>query len=605
MRLVLSIILFCTFCLINLGGLVHNTGSSLACPDWPLCYGQIMPEMTGGILIEHSHRLLGALVGFLVIINLILTIRKTGKWSLSSKLSWLALCMVIFQGILGGLTVIYKLPTIISTLHLATSMAVICLFYFLLRNTWQQKEVTHKEYNLVKDSWPKNLRWFVGLSLFLVYGQIILGALMRHLGLGGACGVGQDHYFICYDMINSHPGPLPTSKEAWINAIHRYFAIFLAIFIFTWSTTYLSKIRSILPLNIFSSLRNRLYIVNVVLIIQILLGVFTVISEIGITITTLHLGGATLLLLALLEVHIFWKKVELSSGNYKIVSSFSDWLSLTKPRLSSLVLCTSLLGIMLAPGNVSVIVALSTMIGLYFVVSGACMMNCYAERNVDKYMDRTKNRALPAGRINPMHTFIVSVVLCTLGIFILYFFVNTLSAILCLIASLLYVFLYTPLKRHSPIALFVGAIPGAIPPLVGWVSVTNEVGFWGLLLFAMLFVWQVPHFLAIAIYHAKDYEKAGIKILPNTLGVQATKRRIFIFSSLLVAIALLPVYLEKPMTSTYVTMTLIIGSFFIFMAFRGLIIKNKQLELNWSRNYFWSTLFYLPLQLGVLVMFSS
>ncbi len=603
MRLVLFTILISTFLLINLGGLVHNTGSSLACPDWPLCYGQVMPEMTGGILVEHSHRLLGSLVGILIIFNLVLTIRKTGKFSFASKLSWLALLMVIFQGVLGGLTVIYKLPTLVSTLHLATSMVVICLIYLLFRKSFQSPEINAVSKNYDQKFWPKNLRWFLGLSLLFVYVQIILGALMRHLGLGGACGVGQEHYLVCFDMINNHAGPWPTSQEAWIHAIHRYFAIMVTAFIFLWTGIYQSKLKSLFTHEMYLSIKKRFLIINIVLVVQIFLGIFTVVSEIGIATTTLHLAGATILLLSLFETLIYWREIELTTGNIQLISTFSDWFNLTKPRLSSLVLCTSLLGILLAPGKVSLLVAASTMLGLYLVVCGACMMNCYAEREVDKFMDRTKNRALPSGRIAPNHCLMVSGSMCVLGIILLYVMVNTLSAILCLVASVLYVFFYTPLKRHSPIALFVGAIPGAIPPLVGWVSVTNEIEFWGLLLFAILFVWQLPHFLAIAIYHAKDYERAGIKILPNTLGVQATKVRIFIYSALLVAVALLPVYLEKSLATLYIVGTLVFGAMFIFIAFRGLLIKNRQMELSWSRNYFWSTLFYLPLQLSILVMF--
>ena len=193
--------------------------------------------------------------------------------------------------------------------------------------------------------------------------------------------------------------------------------------------------------------------------------------------------------------------------------------------------------------------------------------------------------------------------LSAVGILILYFFVNTLSAALCLLASVLYVFLYTPLKQYSPIALFVGAIPGAIPPLVGWVSVTNEIGFWGVILFAILFVWQLPHFLAIAIFHAKDYEKAGIKILPNVLGIHATKIRIFLYTFLLVAISLVPVYTERSQENLYLYLTLIFGGGFIALAFRGLMIKSTSMELNWSRTYFWTTLIYLPVQLCVLIVY--
>lgn len=601
MRIVLFLILICTFALINLGGLVHNTGSSLACPDWPLCYGQLMPEMTGGVLIEHSHRLLGSLVGILIIINLFLTIRKTGRRSLQTKLSWLALIMVIAQGILGGITVIYKLPTLISTLHLATSMLVISLMYLLFKksslNSVEIAEVSENQ----KTKWPKNLRWFIGMSLCFVYAQIILGAFMRHLGLGGVCGVGQEHFFLCFDMINNHAGPFPTSREAWIHATHRYFPVLLTLFISSWSIYYYQVIGKLGKQ--LQSLKIRLILINLFLYLQVVIGIWTVITEIGVLTTTLHLTGATILLLVLLDTFLFWREIEIKSDTFKIISTFSDWFSLTKPRLSSLVLCTSLLGIMLAPGNTSVLVSFATMFGLYLVVSCACMMNCYAEREIDRFMVRTRERALPAGRINPTHCLYMSAALCLTGIGMLFFMVNTLSAVLCLIAAILYIFFYTPLKRHSPIALFVGAIPGAIPPLVGWVSVTNEIGFWGLLLFTILFIWQLPHFLSIAIFHAKDYENAGIKILPNTLGVQATKIRIFIYSALLVSVALLPVYLEKSLESMYLIGTLLAGSFFIFMAFKGLLVNNKQLELNWSRNYFWSTLVYLPIQLSILVIF--
>lgn len=608
MRIVLFIILLCTLALISLGGLVHNTGSSLACPDWPLCYGQVMPEMTGGILIEHSHRLLGSLVGFLVILNLIFTIRATGKSSLQSKLSWLALIMVIFQGVLGGITVIYKLPTMVSTLHLATSMLVVCLIFLLFKKSSQTKTNISELPQEQKNIWPKNLRWFIGSSLILVYGQIILGALMRHLGLGGACGVGQEHYLVCFDMINNHAGPWVSSQEAIIHATHRYFAVVLGLFIFGWSIYYNKVINKLAHQindfkNISRPLKLKLFLINIFLITQIILGIFTVITEIGVFTTTLHLLVATLLLLALFDTLIFWKDVEAQAATSKILSSFQDWFSLTKPRLSSLVLCTSLLGIMLAPGSISILVAMSTMFGLYLVVSGACMLNCYAEREVDKHMVRTMDRPLPAGRISANHCLYVSILLCILGISLLFVMVNTLSAVLCLVAAILYIFLYTPLKRHSPIALFVGAIPGAIPPLVGWVSVTNQIEFWGLLLFSILFVWQLPHFLSIAIFHAKDYEKAGIKILPNTLGVQATKVRIFIYTTLLVAVALLPVYLEKSLDLAYLIGTLLVGMSFIYMAFKGLLVSNKQLELNWSRKYFWSTLVYLPMQLCILVIF--
>ena len=121
-RLLVLINIFFTLCLITLGGYVHNTGASLACPDWRLCYGQVMPVMTGGVLIEHSHRMLGSLVGFVSILILFFSRKQFGKKSRVVKFTWIALAMVILQGLLGGLTVIYKLPTLVSTSHLSLSM---------------------------------------------------------------------------------------------------------------------------------------------------------------------------------------------------------------------------------------------------------------------------------------------------------------------------------------------------------------------------------------------------------------------------------------------------------------------------------------------------
>ena len=196
----------------------------------------------------------------------------------------------------------------------------------------------------------------------------------------------------------------------------------------------------------------------------------------------------------------------------KKITMTADLFSLTKPRLSSLVIFTSALGMFLAPGEISFWKALISVAATSGLVGGACVINCWMERDIDGLMERTKNRPLPSGRLNPAIALALGLTLIIVCLFTILFVSNPLTATLGLIATVTYVFLYTPMKKKTSWALFAGAIPGAIPPLMGWTSVTNSIGDLGIVLFAILFVWQLPHFLSISMYHARDYNKADFKI---------------------------------------------------------------------------------------------
>jgi heme A synthase len=171
---------FVTFVLLLVGGLVHNTRSSLACPDWPLCFGQVFPRREGGVLVEHSHRLLATTVGLLTIgllIGLVKRAQRTGERNLI-VLGSVALFCVVFQGLLGGLTVLYRLPTWISTTHLAVSMIFFSLLIYIAYRTRERAG---------RQPLSASVRRATALAAGAVYAQMILGALMRHLGAGLAC----------------------------------------------------------------------------------------------------------------------------------------------------------------------------------------------------------------------------------------------------------------------------------------------------------------------------------------------------------------------------------------------------------------------------------
>src|SRR5262245_42474538 len=198
----------------------------------------------------------------------------------------------------------------------------------------------------------------------------------------------------------------------------------------------------------------------------------------------------------------------------------ADLVALAKPRITALVITTTAGGLWLAPVKVGMGVAGLTILGTSLIVAGANALNMYIEREIDGRMERTKDRPLPAGRLAPRIALWFGVVLSVAAVPILAIGVNATTALLAVLANLSYVLAYTPLKQRSHWALLVGAVPGAMPPLLGWTAATGTIGAGGLVLFGILFLWQVPHFLAISIFRKEEYARAGLKVMPNTLGIR-------------------------------------------------------------------------------------
>lgn len=589
-RLISFITIILTFLLVNLGGYVHNTESSLACPDWPLCYGQVFPNMEGGILIEHSHRLLASLVGLMTIFILILHFKKKNENPFLFKVSLSALALVIFQGVLGGLTVIFKLPTLVSTAHLATSMLFFGILIFIHHRSHQVLFVKIEESN-----WDGNVKTLIFWSILAVYSQMILGAFMRHLGLGPACGLGLENSFLCFDTGLWKLTLFPISTISQIHMAHRIYAIFVgAIVIYTSFKFYKlyrgqKQFKQMPLLPIF------------LVLIQIALGVILISNNIGQISTTLHLGVAALLIGYLWKSYLLVCDLESFSFQKKINSSLADLIDLGKPKLSALVISTSFLGLLMAPGKISFFTAMISMISTAGVVGGACSLNSYIERDIDALMERTKNRPLPSGRIRESLALWWGVINVSFFTLLLFWFVNPLTGILAIIATLIYIFMYTPLKTKTTFALYAGAIPGAIPPLMGWTSVTNSLDAMALTMFGILFIWQIPHFLAIAIFHLKDYETAGFKVLPSAIGKEKTILMIIGTTLVLSILTFLPykLGLDKEL---YRNLSLLLGGAFLGYSLLGWLWLNDQKKLlTWSRRYFYASLIYLPCVFGLMV----
>ena len=587
-----------TFLLLILGGFVHNTGSSLACPDWPLCYGEVFPKMEGGILIEHGHRLLASFVGLLTIF-LVFTSYKTKKAKPHLfNMCCLALFLVITQGMLGGITVYYRLPTIVSTSHLALSLFYFSLLIYIFHLA-SRIEVNFSKSETIKKEWNPNLRYFSLIVGIITYAQIILGAFVRHAGAGASCGIGPKNILKCLDGESWVSTWAPSFPPSSLHMFHRYMAMFVGVLVIGLTIKMILNFRSLPNFSLRKSVIRTSLFASFAVLFQIILGFITVSTALGTIPTTLHLGGAALLLglLYFLYLKIIW--IEKNLFEKRVNSTIGDYIELTKPRLSGLVMVTVLAGILMAPGEVSFFKSLYAMILMSMLVAGGTTLNCYIEKDVDGLMDRTKGRALPAGRMKPKSALVFGIILTIFSLVALFILVNPLTALLAFMASALYLFAYTPMKQKSAFAVVVGAIPGAIPPLMGWASVTGELTSplaW--FLFAVLFFWQIPHFMAISICYADDYNAAGIKVYPNESGFEKTRLGIILLTALLFVACYLPVT-SQALSVNYWRAAIFFNSVFLLLALKGLFI-NTDLDSKkaWAKKYFWGSIFYLPLLLG-------
>lgn len=278
-----------------------------------------------------------------------------------------------------------------------------------------------------------------------------------------------------------------------------------------------------------------------------------------------------------------------------------DVVALAKPRITLLVLITAAGGLFLSrrvpatpPLPFSTIVA--TLLGTVLIVSGANALNMYIERDSDRYMTRTKNRPLPAGRMSPRFALWFGVALSAAAVPILAVGANPLTALLAVLANLLYVLAYTPMKRHSAYALHVGAIPGAIPPLLGWTAATGRIEAAGMVLFGVMFLWQIPHFVAIALFRKEDYARAGLVVLPNTAGELASRHTIvrWIFACVATSLLLVPLGVAH---HAYLVIASLLGAVFFTWGCYGL---REGSGVRWARSLFGISMLYLVLLFAAL-----
>jgi protoheme IX farnesyltransferase len=276
-----------------------------------------------------------------------------------------------------------------------------------------------------------------------------------------------------------------------------------------------------------------------------------------------------------------------------------DFAELVKARLTLLVLLTTAVGFYLgARIPVDYAALLHVVFGTACAAAGAAALNQWWERKADALMQRTRMRPVPAGRMRPIKALLVGGALSIFGICYLAMVCNALSAVLAAVTILVYIFAYTPLKRITTFNTLVGAVPGAFPPMIGWAAArgTIDAGAWSL--FAIVFLWQLPHFFAIAWVYREDYARAGFQMISgdDRTGERSASQSVF-FSILLLVIAGLPAFIG--MTHLlYVPVALILGCAFIVVAMRFLRIRTPAA----ARLLFIASIVYLPLLLGAMIL---
>lgn len=274
-----------------------------------------------------------------------------------------------------------------------------------------------------------------------------------------------------------------------------------------------------------------------------------------------------------------------------------DLAVLTKMRLASLVVFSAFLGYLLAAQSVVWMDVFFLVIGGFLVTGSSNGFNQIIEKDIDKLMDRTKNRPIPSGRMSVKEATWISIVYGILGIAMLWFGLNPLSGILGSLALFVYVFIYTPLKKHGPIAVLAGAFPGAVPPMLGYVAESGQFGLVAGVLFAVQFAWQFPHFWSIAWKVNDDYNKADYFLLPTRFKDKTSSLVIVLSSILLIPVSLIPTYLG---IGGNVAMAIVFLSGLAVLYFS--IRLHLGHEEKMASRLMFSTFFYLPIvQLAYLM----
>lgn len=282
--------------------------------------------------------------------------------------------------------------------------------------------------------------------------------------------------------------------------------------------------------------------------------------------------------------------------------SVGDYFALMKPRVMSLVLFTALVGLVTAPGSMHPVLVLAALICIGVGAGASGALNMWYDADIDAQMARTRNRPVPRGRITPHEALSFGSVLAVGSVLCLGMLVNWSAAALLALTIGFYVFIYTMwLKRRTPQNIVIGGAAGAFPPMVGWAAATGSISIESIVLFGIIFMWTPPHFWALALVRARDYERAGVPMLPVVAGEAETCRQILIYSLILVPVAVIPAGIGLG-GQAYAATSIILGCVFLYLAARVYAQRTETDQGNAARRLFSFSILYLFSLFAVLLI---
>ncbi len=599
-----ALTLFLTFDLIIFGAFTRLSDSGLGCPDWPGCYGHASPlgasahidaaqqALPSGPVtlskawVEMIHRYLAMTVGALIVVMTVAGWARRralpfSPWWPTATLAW-----VVVQGLFGKYTVTLKLYPAVVTLHLLGGMVLLALL-----------TVQHARFRDRPLPMPRALKGASIAVLALLAVQLALGGWVSSNYAVLACSGFPQCNDSWWPQMNFAAGftplrelgrsaegaYLPVDALVAIHYVHRAFAA-VVLAALAWLAWRLWQLVAARPLARWLAALAAL---------QLASGLSNVVLGWPLAAALLHTAGAAALVMVLCTL---WARAAVSpraaascagadgsapaslksrcmaqtlATPAPTASRWSQFYALTKPRVVQLIVFCALIGMLLAePGLPDLWLAAAATVGIWLVAAAAAAFNCLVEQHIDAKMARTAWRPTAKGELTNAQTLSFSALLCLAGSVVLYVWVNPLTMWLTFATFIGYAVIYTVvLKPLTPQNIVIGGASGAMPPVLGWAAMRNDVGPEALMLCLIIFLWTPPHFWALALYRAEDYRKSGLPMLPITHGSEFTRLQVLLYTLVLFAATLLP-FTYRMSGWFYLVAALVLGGVFIAYAVR-------------------------------------
>ena len=563
-RAAVRLLLGATIGLVVIGVIVRATDSGMGCPDWPLCYGQIIPPTTdsGDVIaykawLEWIHRAIAAMIGLIVLAVVALALRNLKDRRSLQGASIALLALVLFQAWLGRQTVLESNSGASVTAHLASAMAFVGLQVWVL----------------ARSGYAETLGGIRRASGSVVAPIVAAGAIYALL-LFGSNVTGTDTGLLYPDwpLMGGTLFP-PITELSTPMILHRYATAIVALILI--SAIWIVRREKGSPARV----RQLLTYAAAVFAVQCVIGAVQIFTKLAPWTQTLHVALATVIWIltvgaasiALLEGRVAGGSSPGGSKRSELTlrETIFAYVALTKPRIVELLLITTVPAMLLAAhGFPPLTLIAATLIGGTLSAASANVFNCIIDADIDAKMARTAARPLVTGRISIGAALLFASILGVASFLFLAFTTTMMAAFVSLLAIAFYVLIYTLiLKRSTPQNIVIGGAAGALPPVIGWAAVTGDISLVPILLFALVFYWTPPHFWALALRIGPDYAAAGVPMLPVTAGPAETARQIWLYTILLVVMSLM-LWAVAGMGLVYLGAAIVGGGIFLLRAWR-------------------------------------